>query len=106
MPSHFSRKFGHAGALQKDEDLRHGVRRSLVRGGLVTEHVHGQAGVEIELVEEEIVGMGGCDVEGLRANSGKSLRLKVTMTSALARTAAARMCRSFGWFVMPSMSDS
>ncbi|TDO37973.1 hypothetical protein C8E87_1613 [Paractinoplanes brasiliensis] len=82
MASYFSGESGHAGALQKDEDLRHGVRRSPVGRGLVTEHVHGQAGVEIELVEEEAVG-GDCrDVVGLEGRLGKSLRLKVTMTSA------------------------
>ena len=62
MAPHFSRESGHAGALQKNEDLRHGVRRSSVGRGLVTEHVHGQAGVEIELVEEEVVGVDGHDV--------------------------------------------
>jgi len=44
MASYFSCKSRHAGALQKDKDLRQGVRHSPVGSGLVTEHIHGQAG--------------------------------------------------------------
>ena len=71
MASYFSRESGYAGALQKDEDFRQGARRSPVGRGLVTEHVHGQAGVEIELVEEEIVGVDGRDVVGLEGRLGE-----------------------------------
>jgi hypothetical protein len=71
MTSHFSRESGHAGALQKDKDLRQGVRCSPVGRGLVMEHVHGQAGVEIELVEEEIVGVDCSDVVGLERRLGE-----------------------------------
>lgn len=58
MASHFGGESGHAGALQEDKDLRHGVRRSPVSRGLMTEHIHGQAWVEIELVEEQVVWVG------------------------------------------------
>ena len=37
---------------------------------------------------------------------GKSFTLKVTNTSAFARTAAARTCRSFGSLAIPSTNDS
>ena len=37
----------------------------------MTEHVHGQAGEEIELVEEEIVRMDCGDVVGLEGRLGK-----------------------------------
>jgi hypothetical protein len=71
MTSHFSREPGHAGALQEDEDLRHRVRRSSVGRGLVTEHVHGQAGIEIELVEKEVIGVDGRDVVWLEGWLGE-----------------------------------
>lgn len=60
---HFGRESG--GAVEEDQDLRHDVRHSPVRSRLVTEHVHGHAGVAIELVEEELVGVDCRDVVGL-----------------------------------------
>jgi hypothetical protein len=57
--------------LQKDEDFRQGVWRSPKGRGLAAEHVHSQAGIEIELVEKEIVGMDCGDVVGLEGRLGQ-----------------------------------
>jgi hypothetical protein len=60
------------------------------------EGIDGEARVEVELVEEEVVGWTAMMSYGLRAGSGKSRTLKVTITSALARAAATTTWRSFG----------
>lgn len=65
-----------------------------------------QAGVELELVEEEVVRGRHAEAVGRQRLRGKSLMLNVTSTPAWPATAAASTCRSFGWQVIWEVNPS
>jgi hypothetical protein len=67
--------------------------------GLLADPLREQFLVEVELVHEKLVRR-DVDVDGLTDSAEKCFAFSVTMAWAPQRTAAARMWRSFGSFVI------
>jgi hypothetical protein len=81
-----------SGTVQAVQHVVDGARRSLPGVGHGLDGLVHADGVQMELVDKEVVGMSGLDVPVGQDFSGKSLRLNV----ARARIAAASTCRSSG----------
>jgi hypothetical protein len=58
MSAYLSRKLRHTRPFQQDEDAWHRTRFAAIGGGLLSQDLDGHARIQVELIEQELVGMG------------------------------------------------
>jgi hypothetical protein len=85
---------GYAGSAEEGREVSRGEWWPLGVGGLLADDLQDGGRAEVELVEEEVVGVDCLQPERCQRGDGKSFALAVMMPCAPPRIAAASTCRS------------